>query len=47
MEEENPIKSSKLFAKDCTIPTVKSLTFSKTDAIAMSLYYEPAIEGFP
>jgi len=47
MEVENPVKSSKLFAKDCAIPNVKSLTFNKSDPINLSLYYDPPIEGFP
>ena len=43
--EEEP-KRSLLFKKGDTVPTVKSLTFQRSDAIDMSLYYDPSPEGF-
>lgn len=34
-----------LFDKGCSIPNVKSLTFSKDDAIKFTLFYDPVPPG--
>ncbi len=39
-------KSSVIFDKGCTIPNVKSITFTKSDGINISLFYENPPEGF-
>jgi hypothetical protein len=40
-EEENPVKKAKIFAKGCSIPNIKSLTFNQSRGINFSAFYEP------
>ncbi|EGR34876.1 hypothetical protein IMG5_001050 [Ichthyophthirius multifiliis] len=39
-------KSSVIFEKGCTIPNVKSITFTKSDGININLFYDNPSEGF-
>jgi hypothetical protein len=47
MDEEFPVKSSKIFPLGCSIPNVKSLTFNKKNAIKFECFYETPIPGYP
>ena len=35
-----------MFDKGCTIPNVKSITFTKNDGVNLSLFYDSPPEGF-
>lgn len=35
-----------MFDKGCTIPNVKSITFTKNDGVNLSLFYDNPPEGF-
>jgi len=40
IEGEDPKQSSLLFARGCTIPSIKTLTFKKNEGMTFRLFYD-------